>query len=102
MYNEGRGLFVRDLVVKLLFVALFIFIMMWIFPMPKDLKPFYDRIFNENILIMRDTAKEYYTTERLPKNTGDTVKLTLQEMLNKKLCANRQHTANNTAKKKLR
>ena len=50
-----------------------------------DLSVLVDRIFNENIIAMKDAAKSYYTIERLPKNVGDKVKMTLGEMLEKKI-----------------
>ena len=87
MYEERKDKFsVRDLIIQILFVALFVFILMWIFPTKGDLSKLkfgssdnnkeentilYDRIFNENILAMKDAAKSYYTTPRLPQNIND-------------------------------
>ena len=95
MYEEKNNRFsVKDLVVQLLFVVLLVFILMYLFPSKQfitnlkdngSLQPLYDRIFNENILMMKDGAKAYFTTPRLPQNTGDKVKLTLGEMLDKKI-----------------
>jgi len=90
MYNERQDNFsVKDVILQILFVILFVFILMWLFPSKQfvkdSLEPLYDRIFNENILIMKDAAKGYYTTPRLPQNVGDKVSMTLGEMLNKKL-----------------
>lgn len=101
MYEERKDKFsVRDLIIQILFVALFVFILMWIFPTKGDLSKLkfgssdnnkeentilYDRIFNENILAMKDAAKSYYTTPRLPQNIGDKVSMTLGEMLDKKI-----------------
>ena len=86
----------KNVILQFLFVALFIFIMIWLFPLKSDLKKveskiestqtdfsvLYDRIFNENVIAMKDGAKSYFTTSRLPKNVGDKVKMTLKEMLN--------------------
>lgn len=104
MYNEKRENFnFKNVVLQFLFVALFIFILMWLFPMKSDLKKainasnsdsksettdlsmFYDQIFNNNVVAMKDAAKSYFTTPRLPQNVGDKVKLTLREMLDKKI-----------------
>ena len=90
MYNEKQDNFsVKDVILQILFVILFVFILMWLFPSKQfvkdSLEPLYDRIFSENILIMKDAAKGYYTTPRLPQNVGDKVSMTLGEMLNKKL-----------------
>ena len=76
--------FIRDLLVKLLLLVIFVFLLMKLFPVP-NLTPFYDRIFNENIQTMKDAAKDYFTTERMPKKEGKSVKLTLQDMLDENL-----------------
>lgn len=90
MYNERRENFsIKDIVLQILFVVVFIFILMWLFPsksfVKESLQPLYDRIFNENILMMKDAAKSYYTTPRLPQKVGDKVSMTLGEMLDKKI-----------------
>ncbi len=84
MYNEGRSFLLRDVIIKVLLVLLFVFLLIWLFPMP-NLNPVYDRIFGENIKTMTEAAKSYYTIERLPKNVGDKVTLTLKEMLENKM-----------------
>ena len=92
----------KSVILQFLFVALFIFVLMWLFPMKSDLKKalnsssdsknettdlsmFYDQIFNNNVVAMKDAAKSYFTTPRLPQAVGDKVKLTLGEMLDKKI-----------------
>src|SRR5574344_2079390 len=90
--NNSRYTF-KDVILQILFVVLFVFILMWLFPtkgfvtsyVDNKVQPLYDRFFNENINTMKDAAKSYYTTERLPKNVGDKTKMTLGEMLDKKL-----------------
>ena len=87
MYNEERNeknYFFRNLIVKILLVLLFIFLLMWLFPIP-NLSPFYDKIFTQNINDMTDAAKSYFTVERLPKNEDETKKLTLKEMIDNKM-----------------
>ena len=106
MYTDNNNFSVRNVILKFLFVALFIFILIWLFPLKSDLKKaissndknnkteekstnefsiLYDRIFYENLLIMKDAAKEYFTLERLPQKEGDKVKITLGEMISKKM-----------------
>lgn len=102
MYEERKDRFsIRDLILQILFVAFFVFLLMWLFPTKGDLSKMnfgsssnkkeetntvlYDRIFNENIIAMKDAAKSYYTTPRLPQNVGDKVSMTLGEMLDKKI-----------------
>lgn len=97
MYTEQTNFSIKNMIIQFLFVALFIFILIWLFPLKSDLKNLnitsnesnnevlYDRIFNENIISMKEAAKSYYTTPRLPQNVGDKVKITLGEMLDKKI-----------------
>ena len=81
---ENRGTFFRDLLIKILFVAIFIFLIMYLFPMP-NLTPFYSSIFNDNIQTMKDAAEDYYTTKRMPTENGKSTTMTLGQMLDKKL-----------------
>ena len=76
--------FFRDLLVKVLLIVIFIFLLMYLFPMP-NLQPFYSSIFNNNIQTMKDAAEDYYTTERMSKEDGKSTKMTLQEMIDDKL-----------------
>ena len=100
MYNERNSEFsIRDIVLQLLFVVLFVFILLWLFPTKTDinklanknnkgdvsLDALYVRIFNENVLNMKEAGKDYFTTERVPKKIGDKVTITLGQMLEKKL-----------------
>ena len=101
--NENSRISIKNLIIQFLFVALIIFLLIWLFPLKSDVKNLnssttndndgsssalavlVDRIFNENIIAMKDGAKSYYTTSRIPKNVGDKVKMTLGEMLDKKI-----------------
>ncbi len=88
---------IRGVIVQILLMVMFIFILIWIFPTKSNLdklkptesvsslEPLYDRIFSDNIIMMKDAAKSYYTTPRLPKNIGDSVSMTLGEMIDKKI-----------------
>jgi hypothetical protein len=86
MYNENseKIFSVRSFILKVILVILFVFLLMWLFPMP-NLKPVYDRIFADNIDTMKDAAKSYFTVERLPKEVNKSVRMTLDEMLSMKL-----------------
>ena len=57
---------------------------MWLLPIP-DLTGLNSRIFNANVGEMKDAAISYFTTDRLPQKEGDSVTLTLQQMLDMKL-----------------
>lgn len=93
MYNERReGFSIKDVIIQLLFVVLFVFILIWLFPTKNSLKGITNqfdvltnRIFNENIQTMKEAAIGYYTTPRLPKNIKDTKSMTLREMIDASL-----------------
>ena len=76
--------FIRDILVKIVLVVLFVFLLTLLFPMP-NLKTFYDAVFNNNVQTMKDAAEDWFTTERMPKEVGEEETLTLQDMLDKKL-----------------
>lgn len=93
MYDERERFSIKDVVLQVILVVLFVFLLLWLFPtksyvdnkIDSKLTPFYNQIFTTNINNMKDAAVSYFTTSRLPKNIGDKEKLTLGEMLDKKL-----------------
>lgn len=100
MYNERKDSFsIRDVVIQILFIVLFVFILIWLFPTKgsvngklgalDEVNSKFDvltnRIFNDNLQTMKDAAINYYTTPRLPKNLNDVKSMTLREMLKEKL-----------------
>lgn len=93
MYEEKERFSIKDVVLQVVLVVLFVFLLLWLFPtksyvdnkIDSKLEPFYNQIFTNNINNMKEAAISYYTTSRLPKNIGDKEKMTLSEMLDKKL-----------------
>ena len=113
MYEERRDSFsLRDIILQILFVALFIFILMWLFPTKKfvtnyvdstiedavknalgdyefgggiNSEAFANQLFNQNVMMMKNSAKDYFTLSRLPEKNGDQVKITLKQMLDEKI-----------------
>ena len=84
MEETRKSSIVRDLIIKIFLILLFVFLITILFPMP-NLTAFYDSVFNNNVQSMKDAADSYFTKERMPEKVGDSVKLTLQQMLDKKL-----------------
>ena len=82
--EEKKGIPIRNFLLKLILVIVFVLLLIWLLPMPK-LDVFKDRIFNANIQEMKDAAQSYFTTERLPQEVGDKVTISLKEMLDMKL-----------------
>ena len=87
MYSNEKnpGLNWKDLIIKAIFLVIFVLLIVWLFPKVPNMTAFYSNIFRENISYMQDAAESYYTIERLPKNVGDTAEMTLQEMIDKNL-----------------
>ncbi len=81
---EQENTFVKDLIIKIIMVVLFVFLLMWLYPLP-NLNPLYDRLFVDNIETMKNAGKSYFTLERLPKEVGATEVLSLEEMQTRKL-----------------
>lgn len=112
MYEERRETFsIKDIILQILLIVLFVLILIWIFPTKGYMKKFfnnnfqknenvvvnssqddldklavlYNQIFANNVATMKEAAIGYYTNERLPQNIGGTEKMTLGEMYNKHL-----------------
>ena len=104
MYEENENRFsLRDTILQLLLVILFILIMIWLFPtksyldnkyvtnenieetIKEQLEPLYGKLFVQNLETMRDASKDYFTVKKLPSTVGTSVTLTLKEMIEKKM-----------------
>ncbi len=108
MYEERRESFsIRDFLLQVLFVVLFVLILIFLFPTKSYVKKYvddnkvetdlesgydldklavlYDQIFANNVATMKDAAIGYYTNERLPQKVGDKSKMTLQQMYDRHL-----------------
>jgi len=83
-YEEKKGFPIRDFLIKLVLIIVFVLLLLWLLPIP-NMKGINNTIFNANVQTMKDAAINYFTDERLPKNVGDKVTLTLKEMLDLKL-----------------
>lgn len=93
MYEERERFSIKEVILQIILVVLFVFLLLWLFPtkgyvdkkIDSSLQPLYNQIFSQNVNSMKEAAISYFTTSRLPKNVGDKVSLTLSEMLDKKL-----------------
>jgi hypothetical protein len=87
MYNDDedrRVLPIKSFLMCLILIIIFVLLLVWLLPMP-NLTGLNNKIFNANIQEMKNAAVPYFTTDKLPKLEGDSVKLTLQEMIDQKL-----------------
>ncbi len=113
MYTEDydkRGFPFRDFLLKLILVIVFVILLAWL--LPKFIAPAINKtnngnnnakqctttkcnttgvdaltsqIFQDNLDRMKNAAISYYTDERLPKEVGQSDKMTLSDMIGKKL-----------------
>lgn len=94
MYEENNSNFAfKDLIIKILFLVIVIFLIIWLFPtkgyinkqIDKKIGVSENQIFTNNINTMKDAALGYYIGKNLPEQSS---KMTLEEMLNKNLLTN--------------
>lgn len=83
--NTNKNGLIKKLLMSLLAVILFLLLLTWFFPTKNSISPLMQDVFRNNMTAMQDSAKSYFTNERLPQKEGESVKLTLKEMLDKKL-----------------
>ena len=89
MYEENNvtyhvGINWKDVLVKIILLILFILLLVWIFPRP-NMSVFYDSVYRDNVNTMRESARNYYTIDRLPKSVGEQTSMTLKEMVDNHL-----------------
>ena len=105
---EKRGFPFRNFLLKLILIIVFVFLLCWLLPkfmvpaITKSLnengkncttatcensgiKALTSQIFADNLEKMKNAAISYYTNERLPKNVGESDKMTLSDMIGKKI-----------------
>ena len=94
MYNEeNNSRPFRSVLLKIALIVLLLFVLMILFPtkgfvtnyINKKLGKNNDSSFNSNIIAMATAGSGYYNETRLPKQTGEKTKMTLEEMLNEKM-----------------
>ena len=83
--NKNRNGLIKTLLIALLAIVLFLLLLTWFFPTKTALNPLMQDVFRNNMSAMQDSAKSYFTNERLPQKEGESVKLTLKEMLDMNL-----------------
>ena len=78
--EEKKGFPLRDFLIKLLLIIIFVVLLVLFLPIPK-LGGITDKVFNANVQNVKEASLSYFTTERLPKKVGESLNLTLQEMV---------------------
>ena len=97
--EERTGLPLKTFILSFILIIIFILLLMWLLPMKntsngnngsnsgenQGLEGLRNRIFNANVQEMKNAGTSYFTTDKLPQKVGDSVKLTLQQMLDMKM-----------------
>ena len=92
--QEKNGFSIVGFIAQVLVILLFVFVLMWLFPTKSYLEnngtagagtgsnsALSELLFNQNLLSMKDAAREYYTVKRMPSTNGNSKSLTLDEMI---------------------
>lgn len=86
--NENKGFTIKDILIQLVVIVLFVFLLVWLFPTRANLGGLNKKIdiltgtlYGQNMQTMKDAAISYYTNERLPQAINDVERLTLKDML---------------------
>jgi len=92
---EAKSFPLRKFLLRFIFVVTFISLLIWLVPKftsPKlentnkeDLSPIKNQIFASNLQKMQEVGIDYYTRQRLPQEVGKSSRLTLSDMIEKKL-----------------
>ena len=95
MENRGKnGFSIIGFIAQVLVIVIFVFVLMWLFPTKSYIEShggannitnsnfaLSEMLFNQNLLSMKDAAREYFTIKRMPATNGGSKTLTLEEMV---------------------
>lgn len=86
---EKKGFTIKDIFIQIVVIALFVFLLAWLFPtrvsfngLNKKIDILTGTMYGNNIQTMKEAAISYYTNERLPQALNDVERITLKDMLN--------------------
>ena len=90
MYDEERNFSWTNLFIKVIIVIIIILFAVWLVSLTNKkvsnkLDVITDNIFSENVEKLKIAGKDYFTTDKLPKEVGDVEKITLEKMYDDKL-----------------
>ena len=89
MNNKKNGFSLIKMILVCLLIAFFIFLVMLLVARVKksscncDDKNNSNSVFNNNMVYLQQVGSDFFTQDRLPKEIGETVKITLAELLDK-------------------
>lgn len=83
MYEEKKEnkFNVKGLIIKLVIIFLILFIVLWFFPIGKKDKNDYSNSFKDNVSKLKDVGSSYFGNDNLPKKSGDSIKVSLDELI---------------------
>jgi len=90
MYDEERSFSWTNLFIKIIIIIICILFIVWLFSLTNKkvsnkLDIITDNIFSENVDRLKTAGKDYFTTDRLPKEVGEVKKVTLEKLYKDKV-----------------
>lgn len=85
MYEENKNkkkINVKGMVFKVLIIFAVLFVVLWIFPIGgKNDNEIYSDEFKNNVSKLKEVGSKYFDNDNLPKKTGDSIKVNLDELV---------------------
>lgn len=83
MYEENnkKSFNWKGLIIRLGIIFIVLFIVLWIFPIGKKDNNIYSDTFKDNISKLKEVGSKYFDNDNLPKKTGDSIKVNLDELI---------------------
>ena len=78
--NEKKKINWKGLIIKILIILIVLVIILWIFPLGKK-KDNYSNEFKNNLTKLKDVGNGYFDKDNLPKDVGDTSKVSLKDLV---------------------
>ena len=92
--QEKNGFSIVGFIAQVLIILIFVFVLMWLFPTKSYLESngtvgagtgsnsaLSEMLFNQNLLSMKDAAREYFTVKRMPSTNGGSKTIKLDDMI---------------------
>ena len=90
--QEKNGFSIVGFIAQVLVIVLFVFVLMWLFPTKSYMEShsinsntgtgsLNELLVNQNLLSMKDAAREYFTVKRMPSTNGNEKILSLDDMI---------------------
>lgn len=82
MYSNSKntGFNWKGIFLKLILIILFIVLLLWIITKFKKMNGIYNNVFSDDIKRMKESGKDYFTSDKLPNEIGESIRISLKEL----------------------